>query len=199
MHKCFCELTEKSVIIRAYLIKSPRYHCIWKYVAPVGVTLTHSELAGMINVIFASYGAKGSTLFNLLNPAFYACLLNWLPVVGHWLQKFNEIRRRASFSSCEASLISLSGCECMHILSNRWCWEAWNQEATFHLSATHHIKLCSHSCCLLTASVYRWWLLFNEFFTLLLSSMISDAVTQYVFLRSLHLFYKRGTMGHNNS
>lgn len=108
--------TEKSVIIRAYLIKSPRYHCIWKYVAPVAVKLTRSELAGTINMIFAPYGAKGSTFFNLLNPTYYACLLNWLPVVCHWLPKFNEIRRRASFSSCEVTLISLSGCECMHIL-----------------------------------------------------------------------------------
>lgn len=68
MHRCFCELTEKSRIIRAYLIKSPRYHCIWKYVAPVAVTLTRSELAGVINMIFVSYVTKGSTFFNLLNP-----------------------------------------------------------------------------------------------------------------------------------
>lgn len=74
MHRCFCVSTEKSVIIRAYLIKSPKYHCIWKYFAPVAVTLTHSELA-------ASYGAKGSTYFKPVRP-YLLCLPSKLASCG---------------------------------------------------------------------------------------------------------------------
>lgn len=168
-------------------MKSSRYHCIWKYryVASVAVTLTCSVLA-------ASYRAKGSTFFNLLNPTYYACLLNWLPVVCRWLQKFNKIRRSASFPSCEASLISLSGCECMHILSNCWCWEAWNQEATFHLSVTHQ-KLCSHFCCFLTASVYRRWLLLMSFW--LYYSVVSK-VMQWLSVSFLIVSFYNDTTDH---